>query len=73
MEMCKESFLESSKEYFEGAFEMIDEELPDGAWFQMHVDIAENLIDGFCEMSEVKPPKDIDGYDIAHYYLANKQ
>lgn len=73
MRFCKQSFLESSKEYFEGVFEMIDEDLPDGAWFQMHVDTAEALIDGFCEMSEMEPPKDIDGFDITNYYLANKQ
>lgn len=67
--MNKQHFLEASADYFAGAFEMISDDLPDGAWFQMHVDIAEEIIDQVCEDMEIKRPKNIDGHDIAQHYL----
>lgn len=72
--MDKQTFLEASEDYFAGAFEMIDDDLSDGAWFQMHVDIAESIVGAVCKDMGVKKPKGIDGYDISHHYLSsNKQ
>ena len=71
--VSKEQFLEKSKDFFHGALSMVDDDLPDGAWWQMHEDIAENLINDCCEALELERPKDIDGNDIAHYYMKHKE
>lgn len=65
-----QEFLEITEHFFAGALEDIDDDLSDGAWFQMHVDIAESIIDAACEVHEVNRPDGIDGFDITHYYLA---
>lgn len=66
--MKKQTFLEASEDYFAGAFDMIDDDLPDGAWFQMHVDIAEGMLEEVCKDMGVKKPN-VDGYEITHHYL----
>ena len=62
-------WLEETRYYFFGALESIDDDLPDGAWFAMHEDIAEDLINDACECVEMKRPRYVDGNDITHYYL----
>ena len=71
--MTKDEFLEASKDFFIGALSGIDEDMPDGAYWQMHEDIAESLIDDCCDCLEIKKPKGIDGNDIAHYYFEHKE
>ncbi len=73
--MKYKQFLEASASYFAGAFSMIDDELPDGAFLQVHIDDAEYLInDPECVkdiegITHTRIPKDIDGHDIAMYYM----
>jgi hypothetical protein len=70
--MSNEQFLKDSSNFFAGAFELINDDAPDGAWFQMHVDMADSLIDLCCEDLKLSRPEDIDGFDVATYYLENK-
>ena len=67
--MSKEVFLKQTEDFFSGVFSMIDDDLPDGAWFQSHVDAAENALSDACEIFNIEKPKGIDGFDITHYYL----
>ena len=70
--MDNQTFLDASEDYFAGAFDMIDEDLPDGAWFQMHVDIAERTLPEICTDMGISKP-DVDGYEITHHYLAKSK
>lgn len=67
--MDKQTFLKTSEDYFRGAFSMLDHDLPDGAWFQAHVDMAESVLGAICKDMGVKKPQDVDGHDITHHYL----
>lgn len=67
------NYLRETFDYFRGAFEMIDDDLPDGAWFQMHVDIAEDSFEFIKNEFGLIKPKGLDGYDVTHYYLENKK
>ena len=68
--MDKQAFLEASEDYFAGAFELISKDLPDGAWFQAHVDMAGLILDDICEWMDVDKP-DVDGTEIAQHYFAS--
>jgi hypothetical protein len=71
--MDNEQFLAETKDFFAGAFSLIDDDLPDGAFFQVHIDTAEAAIDDCCDILEVKRPKNIDGHDIVSYYFEHKE
>jgi len=70
--MDKDEFLKASFDYFFGAFSTVDENLSDGAWWQMHEDIADSLIDDCCSALGLIKPENIDGNDIAHFYFQNQ-
>jgi len=66
--MNKEQWLKESLPYFDGGFTLVDEDAPDGAWFQMHIDIAENLLNQIEDIG-IKRRQDIDAHDIVQHYL----
>ena len=66
------AWMKETFSFWEGAFSFIDEELPDGAWFQCHVDIADDFLSDWDDVSDgviSDPPLGIDGHDIAMAYL----
>jgi len=65
--MTIDKFLEASKDYWKGVFSMVDDDLPDGAYMQVRVDMAESQLDDCCEMLNLKRPANIDGHDIAFH------
>lgn len=69
--MNKKEWLVETEDYFAGGFTFVDEDAPDGAWFQMHVDIAENLLDEIYDSIDIHPHQNIDEYDIVNHYLQN--
>lgn len=60
----KQKFIEDSKEFWLGAFDCISDDLPDGAWLQAHIDIADNLLDNCCKDLVLERPNGIDGHYI---------
>jgi len=73
-----EQWLKDTQHYFIGAFSHIDDDLPDGAFYQVHIDEAtyhtktcKECKEDLSGMSKVKKPKSIDEYDIVNYYFNN--
>ncbi len=70
-EQKKQAFWDEYKEYFKGGFSMVDEDMPDGAYGAMLVEVADQLlgdIHTICEDIEI--PAGLDGHDIvySHYF-----
>lgn len=62
-------FMEKTVDYWQEYFEFTAD-LPDGAWFQSHVDTFESsALDKCCEAMGVEKP-DGDGLDLMRAYLA---
>ena len=51
-------------DFLKGVFFHIDEDAPDGAWLQMHIDSVTYL------QSESDIPRDLDPHDLVMAYLA---
>lgn len=66
--MKMKQFVGITKDFWEGAFSFIDEDMPDGAYFQMHVDIAETLMKDCCKHFGIKNVEG-DGHDLYMEYL----
>ncbi len=73
-----EQWLKDTQHYFIGAFSLISDDLPDGAFYQSHIDDAtfytktcKECMEDLLGMSKVKKPKSIDEYDIVNYYFNN--
>jgi hypothetical protein len=67
-EWMKEAF-----DYWEGAFAFVPEDAPDGAWFQMHIDIADSHLreyqKTFTQCGFGAPPEGTDSHDLVMAYL----
>ena len=67
MEMTPEMFA-----FCEGYFSIVDPELPDGAFFQMHVDLAQSFLDDPQHKKfrkDMKIPEDADAHEFAMAYF----
>ncbi len=58
-------WLDRNRDFFLGSFEMVDENLPDGAYLQMRIDSADHLLNTWMDIGMEKPPKNLEGYDIS--------
>ena len=65
-------FVKASKNYWEGAFSFIDDDMPDGAWLQMHIDTVEASLDSCCSDLGLNKPKNIDAHDVVMKYIELK-
>ena len=67
-----EEFLEATKAYFNGVFKIVDNNAPDGAWMQMHLDLAESALKDCPTTLNYKIPEGINEHKIVEYYLENR-
>jgi hypothetical protein len=68
--MTVDDFFKESIDYWKGFFDGWVDDLPDGAWFQVHVDSFEgDALKDCCEALELDTPEG-DGNDLMQGYLA---
>jgi hypothetical protein len=72
-----DQYMRDAFDYWEGAFSFIDDDAPDGSWWQQHEDVAtyhttDHEVRGCLAESGDLPPEDADANDIVHAYLAEK-
>lgn len=71
--MNDKEFMKDSFDFWEGAFSTaVDDDAPDGAYFQMHIDIIEDLLEDCCMSLDLKRPMG-DGHDLYMAYLEIKE
>ena len=69
-----DGWMRTAYDYWHGALDHISADVPDGAWFQMHIDVVEfHLLDEEIHYGLVecigKPPVDADPHDIVMAYF----
>lgn len=74
MEREIENFVRESLAFWEGAFFAVPEDAPDGAWFQMHVDTAEHILNEWDSKTmlatELDVPEGMDATDLVLEYMS---
>jgi len=70
--MTLTDFVKQSKDYWEGAFSFIDDNMPDGAWLQMHIDTVEASLNSCCSDLGLPYPIHFDAHDVVMKYIELK-
>jgi hypothetical protein len=60
--------VECNDDFLDGLLDDIDDDLPDGAWFQVHIDRVEMAVDG----GFLKLPDGMDSHDVVMEWLGGK-
>lgn len=73
MNMQDKEFMKDSFDFWQGAFETgVDDDAPDGAYFQMHKDIIDDLLEDCCMALGLDIPMG-DSHDLYMAYLEVKE